>query len=96
MEKIMVFFGTGMKFCPYIQKKLPMYKWLLIGLVSLFLCGCASSNNSSSSKRSLMLIDMREQPRNAKFSSPKYQAKMKKNQKHNRRENHRSYKRASR
>jgi hypothetical protein len=73
-----------------------MKKWLLIVMAGLMLIGCSAGNSASSSRRSLMLIDIREQPRNAKLSSSKYQARLKKSQKQHRRENQRSYHRASR
>jgi hypothetical protein len=71
-----------------------MYRPILIGIMLLLLIGCASTKNEHSSKRGLMLLSVNEQPRNAKFASPKYQSKLQKNRKQHQRDNHRSYKRA--
>lgn len=73
-----------------------MYKYLLIFIIGLMCFGCSSTNGIHSSKRSLMLLDFYEQPRNAKFASPHYQAKLHKSRKQHQRDNQKTYRRSSR
>ena len=55
--------------------------------------GCASSRRDNSSKRSLMISDQNDLPRNSKLRNPRYQQKVRKSQKNYRKGNKKAYKR---
>jgi len=73
-----------------------MIRYILIVFAFVLLTGCGVSTKSAASKRSLMLLDQAELPRNAKFVSPKYQQKLRKSMKKHHRTNKRRYRRAGR
>lgn len=71
-----------------------MRKFFLMFLIAALLVGCGTSTKST--KRGLMLMELEDMPRNAKFTSPKYQQRLKKSQKHYQKSRKKSYKRARR
>lgn len=74
-------------------------KWMRIIIfvitITLFF-GCASQNRGMTDRRSLMMLDDYEQPRNAKFVSAKYQRSLSKKAKKYSRANKKRYNRAKR
>ena len=73
-----------------------MVRIITILLFGIFLAGCGTSTRSHSSARSLMLLEETDLPRNAKFTSPKYQQGLKKSMKKHQRDSKKRYKRAKR
>lgn len=73
-----------------------MVRYFLIIGTFLLLTSCGTSTKSHTNKRGLMLLEITDLPRNAKFASPKYQQKLHKSMKKHHRASQQRYKRAGR
>ena len=73
-----------------------MVRYIIIILSIILFISCGTSTKSQTGNRSLMLMEVTDLPRNAKFASPRYQQKLKKSMKQHHRASKKRYKRAGR